>query len=65
MPRRCPRYVRREDEVPTEGATDGSTGQPIIIITVGGDAGSPDAEASGEDDGIKPLVGATAQGSSA
>ncbi len=54
-------YVRREDEVPAEGAPDGSQGTPAgsaarpIIITVGGDAGSPDAEAGDEDDGIKPL----------
>jgi ParB family chromosome partitioning protein len=54
-------YVRREDEVPAEGepgapdgSADGSTRRPIII-TVGGDAGSPDAEAGDEDDGIKPL----------
>jgi ParB family chromosome partitioning protein len=54
-------YVRREDEVPEEGepgvvpsAPEGSIRRPTII-TVGGDAGSPDAEASDEDDGIKPL----------
>jgi len=54
-------YVRREDEVAAEGepgtaegSADGSTRRPIII-TVGGDAGSPDAEAGDEDDGIKPL----------
>ena len=54
-------YVRREDEIPAEGepgvvpgAPDGSIRRPIII-TVGGDAGSPDAEAGDEDDGIKPL----------
>ena len=51
-------YVRREDEVPAEGAPDGSADGSIrrpIIITVGSDAGSPDAEAGDEDDGIKPL----------
>jgi ParB family chromosome partitioning protein len=54
-------YVRRDDEVPAEGepgvvpgAPDGSIRRPIII-TVGGDAGSPDAETGDEDDGIKPL----------
>ncbi len=56
-------YVRREDEIPAEGepgmvptpdAQEGSWARPIII-TVGGDAGSPDAEAGDEDDGIKPL----------
>jgi ParB family chromosome partitioning protein len=54
-------YVRREDEVAAEGepgvvpgAPDGSISRPIII-TVGGDAGSPDAEPGDEDDGIKPL----------
>jgi ParB family chromosome partitioning protein len=55
-------YVRREDEVPAAGAPDGSTdgsaggsARRPIIITVGGDAGSADAEAGDEDDGIKPL----------
>jgi ParB family chromosome partitioning protein len=47
-------YVRREDEIPAEGEPDGSARRPIII-TVGGDTGSPDAEAGDEDDGIKPL----------
>ena len=54
-------YVRREDEVPAagdpgapDGSADGSTRRPTLI-TVGGHAGSPDAEAGDEDDGIKPL----------
>jgi ParB family chromosome partitioning protein len=54
-------YVRREDEVPAEGepgvvpgAPDGLIRRPTII-TVGGDAGSPDAEPGDEEDGIKPL----------
>ena len=57
-------YVRREDEVSAEGEgvgagragwfADGSAARPVII-TVVGDAGSPDAEAGDEDDGIKPL----------
>ena len=58
-------YVKREDEVPAEGepgvvsgapdgSPDGSAARPFII-TVGGEAGSPDAEAGDEDDGIKPL----------
>jgi len=56
-------YVRREDEIPAEGepglvpgTPDGSPGAGSAarptLITVGGDAGSADAE---EDDGIKPL----------
>jgi ParB family chromosome partitioning protein len=51
-------FVRREDEAPAAGAPDGSadgSARRPIIITVGGDAGSPDAEAGDDDDGIKPL----------
>jgi ParB family chromosome partitioning protein len=51
-------FVRREDEAPAAGAPDGSadgSARRPIIITVGGDAGSPDAEAGDNDDGIKPL----------
>jgi ParB family chromosome partitioning protein len=59
-------YVRREDEVAAEGepgvvptTPDGSPGTGSAarptLITVGGIAGSPDAEAGDEDDGIKPL----------
>ena len=54
-------YVRREDEVPAagepgapDGSPDGSAARPTVI-TVGGDAGSPDAETGDEDDGVKPL----------
>ena len=54
-------YVRREDEVPAsgepgapDGSQDGSAARPTVI-TVGGDAGSPDAETGDEDDGVKPL----------
>jgi ParB family chromosome partitioning protein len=54
-------YVRREDEIPAAGEPDGSTGASAgsaarpIVITVGGDAGSPDAETGDEEDGVKPL----------
>jgi ParB family transcriptional regulator, chromosome partitioning protein len=50
--------MRREDEVRAAGEPDGSadasTRRPTLI-TVGGDAGSPDAETGDKDDGIKPL----------
>lgn len=58
-------YVRREDEVPHEPAPEGetppATGAPEgavqpVVVTIGGDARSPEAEPPAEDDGIKPLA---------